>query len=141
MAQCSQRFRDELARINEGRFKLGSPADEETTQRMLAETEDLKVRNRQLETALYEAMSELETIKLDRDELVTILKQKSKDQEDMQRIIDRLTDENATLVAEMRDISQKRRDEIAKSQVEDKYRRALVYIDSLQSKLSRPNRG
>lgn len=137
MAQCSQRFRDELERINEGRWKLGSVCDEETTRRLMAQVEDLKVRNRQLESALLESMAELDTVKLDRDELASNVKRKSKEQQDMQQIIDRLTDENASLVNQMRDISQRRREEIAKSQVEDKYRRALVYIDSLQSKLSR----
>lgn len=140
MAQCSQRFRDELERINEGRSKFGPVCDEETTRLLMAQVEDLKVRNRQLESALLESMAELDSIKLDRDELSSNLKRKSKELQDMQQIIDKLTDENASLVDQMRDISQRRREEIAKSQVEDKYRRALVYIDSLQSKLSRSSR-
>ena len=46
-----------------------------------------------------------------------------------------MNDENATLNEDLRILSQSRRDEATKTQLEDKYRRALVYIDCLQSKL------
>jgi hypothetical protein len=53
----------------------------------------------------------------------------------LERVVTELSDENATLNEDLRILSQSRRDEATKTQLEDKYRRALVYIDCLQSKL------
>jgi septal ring factor EnvC (AmiA/AmiB activator) len=109
MAQAAIRFKEDLNRINQGISQRGASD----------ELREAHARIAELETAL-------ETVLKERDELENELSQ-------IERVMERLSDENRELSEQVR--SQKQ--EAEKSCLADKYRRALVYMDSLQSRVGR----
>ena len=115
MNRSTAQFKAEIERINAGHVqddeKLG----------LLEEVNTLRSRVRELEGCLAVSQNEVSVA--------------ANEMKRLERVVTELSDENATLNEDLRIISQSRRDEATKTQLEDKYRRALVYIDCLQSKL------
>jgi hypothetical protein len=128
MAQCSLRFQEELERINSGQVRLGSAHEDERI-RLKSQVDEMRIKVRQLEGQLSDSAIALERMQLERDTYALKLEEQ---REELEAIIDRLEEENAELKNFRK---QSHLEANPKVRVEDKYRRALVYIDALQSKL------
>jgi hypothetical protein len=106
MAQASARFQAELSRIHENR------------QQTSRENQDILNRCADMEGLLEQSEKERELAHLEIDRL--------------ERVVERLSEENRILSEEL----DEKNLEVSKVQMDEKYRRALVYIDALQSKLN-----
>jgi len=106
MAQASARFQAELSRIHENR------------QQTSRENQDILNRCADMEGLLEQSEKERELAHLEIDRL--------------ERVVERLSEENRILSEELHEKNL----EVSKVQMDEKYRRALVYIDALQSKLN-----
>lgn len=105
MAQASSKFQAELSRISEGR------------QESWTRNEQLADRCKELEALLEQSEKQREIANLEIDRL--------------ERVIEKISEENHILTEELREKTL----EVSKVHMDEKYRRALVYIDALQSKL------
>ena len=138
MAKNTLSFKQEIERISGGNYRLGK---EDPLKRELENTvNSLRNQLAVLETGLAEANEEICVL---REEKVSALSREKDQMEEFEaerdrlhRVIQRLSDENKDLSKQVKEITSQRNDLETKNRLEDKYRRALVYIDALQSKLS-----
>ena len=103
----------------------------QSAQRFKSELERIQ-RGHQESAQISKIFDELNQAKDRVKELETVLATALEERDHLEVMVTHLSEENKNL----RDELQMQKEETAKVQLEDKYRRALVYIDALQSKLS-----
>ncbi len=103
----------------------------QSAQRFKADLERIE-RGHQEGTQVKKIFDELNQARHRIQELEAVLATALEERDHFEVMVGHLTQENKRLNEEL----QTQREETAKVQLEDKYRRALVYIDTLQSKLS-----
>jgi chromosome segregation ATPase len=131
MVKNTRAFKAEIDRISAGEYRLGK---EDPLKRQLEDAvESLQNQVSVLETSLARANDEILQLCAQRDSVVSEMES---ERERLHRVVERLSDENKDLSKQVRDLTSERRETETKHRLEDKYRRALVYIDALQSKLS-----
>jgi chromosome segregation ATPase len=138
MAKNTLNFKQEMERISGGNYRLGK---EDPLKRELENTvNSLRNQLAVLETGLAEANEEICVLREEKESALSREKDQMEEfeaeRDRLHRVIQRLSDENKDLSKQMKEITSQRKDLETKNRLEDKYRRALVYIDALQSKLS-----
>lgn len=123
----SFKFSQHMDRINAGIGSIGP--DEELESELLAKLSLLEAESVQHKYEIEVLRSEIELISAERDRALeenrVILKEFRQEREALDSELHRLTG-----------MVEERREQQTKSRLEDKYRRALVYIDALQGKLA-----
>jgi chromosome segregation ATPase len=138
MAKNTLSFKQEMERITGGNYRLGK---EDPLKRELEKTvNSLTNQLAALETALAEANEEICVSREEKESALCREKHRMEEfeaeRDRLHRVIQRLSDENKDLSKQVKEITSQRKDLETRNRLEDKYRRALVYIDALQSKLS-----
>ena len=136
-------FKAEMERINSGQIRGVGSGDPTEEARLTGLVEELKRKVEVLQTSFAAARDdadllreELVLVSAERDDAIANAREQlediTADRDLLERELAQLRHENRMLQRRVED----KRDEETKSRLEDKYRRALVYIDALQAKLA-----
>ena len=136
-------FKAEMERINSGQIRSVGSGDSNEEARLKGLVEELKRKVDVLQSSFAAARDdadllreELVLVSAERDDAIANAREQlediTADRDLLERELAQLRHENRMLQRRVED----KRDEETKSRLEDKYRRALVYIDALQAKLA-----
>lgn len=123
----SIKFSHNMDRINAGMGRIGP--DEELATELRAKFSLLEAESVEQKYEIEMLRSEIELVSAERDRAL----------EENRVILEEYRHEREALDSELHRLTamvEERREQQTKSRLEDKYRRALVYIDALQSKLA-----